>query len=88
MYNIPTTEKIKGGVEKMCNFSSGIKEQAMAKGLAEGREKGLAEGRAEGELIGQIKAMHIYSDMSAEEVAAELNCPIEYVIEVFEGLNA
>ncbi len=76
VYNISTTEKIKGGVAKMCNFSSGIKEQALAEGLAEG------------ELIGQIKAMHIYSDMSAEEIAAELNCPIEYVIEVLEGLKA
>lgn len=75
VYNIPSTEIIKGGVAKMCNLSSGILEQ----------------GRAEGELVGlvkgEIKAMHIYSKMSVEEIAAELNHPIEYVMEVLDSLK-
>ena len=36
VYNIPRTVKIKEGVARMCNLSSGILEEGMAKGRAEG----------------------------------------------------
>ncbi len=52
VYNIPRTVKIKEGVARMCNLSSGILEEGMAKGRAEGMAKGRAEGMAQEKSVG------------------------------------
>lgn len=42
VYNIPSTEIIKGGVAKMCNLSSGILEEGIAKGKAQEQANGIS----------------------------------------------
>lgn len=44
-YHIPMEQKLKGGLNVMCNLSQGIKEK--------GRSEGRIEGRIEGERIGE-----------------------------------
>ena len=87
VYNIPRTEKIKEGVVKMCNLSSGILKKGIAEGKAEGIEQGKAEGEALGLIKGEIKSMYTRNKMSAQEIADELNRPLKFVQEVINSLS-
>ena len=82
IYNIPKTEKIREGVVKMCNLSTGILEKGREEGLAQGRAEGKAEGLAEGKIIGTIEALHSLGNKTPEEIAVIVERSEEYVKEV------
>ena len=42
------TRKLEGGIDTMCNVSQGIKEKALATGIAQGMAQGIAQGIEQG----------------------------------------
>ena len=44
-FNIPMTETFESEVDDMCNLSQGVAEEAMQKGLKQGRQEGIEQGR-------------------------------------------
>lgn len=68
----------KGGINSMFDAMQYEKNEGRKQGLEQGLEQGLAKG----EVIGVIKTLYFRLNESPEEIAINVNEPIEFVKEV------
>ena len=83
-FNMKMTRKEESEVERMCNVSEGIWEEAleqgMLKGMEQGIEQGMLKGMEQGVLKGKLEAINSLMNsmnLSLEEAMKILNVPEE-----------
>ena len=79
-FNMKMTRKEESEVERMCNVSEGIWEEALEQGMLKGIEKGMEQGIEQGVLKGKlesIKSLMNSMNLSLEEAMKILNVPEE-----------
>ena len=78
-----------GGVS-MCEVLDRVENRGIEKGLAQGKREGLAQGKREGLVQGKLEGMtQIYYTKlhySADQIAEELNAPVDTIQELINGL--
>lgn len=89
-FGIRITNPIEKGVEKMCNWSDYIEEQAMEKGMQKGMEKGMEKGLEQGKaLVAKIfKAVQANPDNADnKEIATLCECSEDEVESIRQALG-
>lgn len=56
-YGIAASVELEGGLDRMCNLSEWVEEQAIERGMQKGMEKGMQEGMERGMQIGMIQTL-------------------------------
>ena len=75
-FNVPMTETFESEVDDMCNLSQGVAEEAMQKGIEQGRQegiqKGIEQGRQEGMQNGIVQGIEQGIQQGRTHALAEL----------------
>lgn len=72
-YGIQMTEKVEGGIDRMCNYSIGIALSNYERGLEQGLERGRQEGQKQGWQAGHHEAIRtVLKNGGSIELVAKL----------------
>ena len=74
-----------GGVS-MCEVLDRVENRGIEKGLAQGKREGLAQGKREGKLEGMTQIYYTKLHYSADQIAEELNAPVDTIQELINNL--